>query len=123
MPSTTTNQAPAPEAPAALSLPAAGAAAWTGAKSTLRDAVARDPLDALAVSVFGGSYLLLMLTDRISPLRVTADEERVGLDLSQHGERMSALEDRVGEYLNKRKGRNGAALHPVQEQPYEVFES
>jgi Amt family ammonium transporter len=35
---------------------------------------------------FGGSYLLLKLTDLISPLRVTEDQEIVGLDLSQHGE-------------------------------------
>lgn len=35
---------------------------------------------------FGGSYLLLKLTDYISPLRVDEKEESVGLDESQHGE-------------------------------------
>jgi len=35
---------------------------------------------------FGGSYLLYKLTDRIIPLRVSADQEEIGLDLSQHGE-------------------------------------
>src|ERR1700761_7390481 len=33
---------------------------------------------------FCGSYLLLMLTNKISPLRVSEEEERMGLDLSQH---------------------------------------
>jgi len=35
---------------------------------------------------FGGSYLLFKLTDRIIPLRVSAQQEEIGLDLSQHGE-------------------------------------
>jgi len=35
---------------------------------------------------FGGSYLLYRLTDRIIPLRVSVDQEEIGLDLSQHGE-------------------------------------
>jgi Amt family ammonium transporter len=35
---------------------------------------------------FGMSYLLLMITDKIIPLRVTEEEERVGLDISQHDE-------------------------------------
>jgi Amt family ammonium transporter len=35
---------------------------------------------------FTGSYLLYKLTDRIIPLRVSADQEETGLDLSQHGE-------------------------------------
>ena len=35
---------------------------------------------------FGGSFILLKLTDIISPLRVTVDEEELGLDVSQHGE-------------------------------------
>ena len=46
-------------------------------------------LIALAVVsgfAFGMSYLLLMITDKIIPLRVTEEEERVGLDISQHDE-------------------------------------
>ncbi|MCC6412323.1 MAG: ammonium transporter [Saprospiraceae bacterium] len=71
---------------------------------------------------FGGSYLLLMITNLISPLRVGADEELVGLDISQHGERMSSLEDRIDAYVTKRQGRNGASKQP-QEERYDVIES
>jgi len=35
---------------------------------------------------FVGSYLLLLLTNKISRLRVSEEEEDMGLDLSQHGE-------------------------------------
>jgi Amt family ammonium transporter len=44
----------------------------------------------VGVSVFSlvGSYLLFKITDRIIPLRVTAEQEEIGLDLSQHGESM-----------------------------------
>lgn len=34
------------------------------------------------------AFLLLKVTDMISPLRVTEAEEEVGLDLSQHGEKL-----------------------------------
>jgi ammonium transporter, Amt family len=37
---------------------------------------------------FGGSWLLYKLTDLIIPLRVTDDQEAIGLDASQHGESM-----------------------------------
>jgi Amt family ammonium transporter len=43
-------------------------------------------LVAVAGLVFALSYLLYKLTDRLTPLRVTAEDERIGLDLSQHGE-------------------------------------
>ncbi|HJX23949.1 MAG TPA: ammonium transporter [Candidatus Bathyarchaeia archaeon] len=39
----------------------------------------------MAVAFFG-SYILLKVINRVSPLRVTADEEERGLDVSQHGE-------------------------------------
>jgi len=39
-----------------------------------------------SIFAFFGSLLLLKITDMISPLRVSEDEERVGLDISQHGE-------------------------------------
>ncbi|MBL0144974.1 MAG: ammonium transporter [Chitinophagaceae bacterium] len=38
--------------------------------------------------VFGGTFLLLKITDLITPLRVTEDEEKLGLDISQHGEKL-----------------------------------
>ena len=43
----------------------------------------------LAVALFSlvGTYLVLKLVDRLRGLRVSAEEERMGLDLSQHGER------------------------------------
>jgi Amt family ammonium transporter len=34
-----------------------------------------------------GSYILLFITDKISPLRVTAEEEDLGLDVTQHDEK------------------------------------
>jgi Amt family ammonium transporter len=42
----------------------------------------------VSVFTFGGSLLLLKLTDWILPIRVTPEQEAVGLDLSQHGEFM-----------------------------------
>ena len=42
----------------------------------------------VAVFVFIGTYLLLKLTDLITPLRVTEAEEEEGLDMSQHGEKL-----------------------------------
>ncbi|MCW4024862.1 MAG: ammonium transporter [Candidatus Bathyarchaeota archaeon] len=43
-------------------------------------------LVVVAIFAFVGSYLLLKLVDKFSPLRVSAQEEDEGLDLSQHGE-------------------------------------
>lgn len=44
----------------------------------------------VAVSIFSffGSLLLLKITDMISPLRVSKEEEEIGLDISQHGEKL-----------------------------------
>jgi Amt family ammonium transporter len=42
----------------------------------------------VAAFSFAGSYLLYKLTDLIIPLRVSDDQEEIGLDLSQHGEMM-----------------------------------
>ena len=44
----------------------------------------------VAVFSFGGSWLLYKLTNVIIPLRVSDDQEELGLDLSQHGEVMEA---------------------------------
>ncbi len=45
-------------------------------------------LVAASVFSFFGSLLLLKITDMISPLRVSKEEELVGLDISQHGEKL-----------------------------------
>ncbi len=45
-------------------------------------------LVAVSVFAFFGSLLLLKVTDLISPLRVTPEEEIAGLDLSQHDEEL-----------------------------------
>ncbi|WP_419701266.1 ammonium transporter [Mucilaginibacter sp. NFX135] len=44
----------------------------------------------ICVSIFSffGSLLLLKITDMISPLRVSAEDEVLGLDISQHGEKL-----------------------------------
>src|SRR5712691_7249517 len=42
----------------------------------------------VAVFSFGGSWILYKFTDFIIPLRVSAEQEEIGLDLSQHGEMM-----------------------------------
>lgn len=44
----------------------------------------------VTVLVFSVSCLLYKVTNWISPLRVDADQERVGLDISQHGESVAA---------------------------------
>ncbi|QJD94664.1 ammonium transporter [Mucilaginibacter robiniae] len=42
----------------------------------------------VSVFAFFGSLLLLKITDMISPLRVSMEDETVGLDISQHGEKL-----------------------------------
>jgi Amt family ammonium transporter len=44
----------------------------------------------VVVSIFSffGSLLLLKITDMISPLQVSDEEELIGLDISQHGEKL-----------------------------------
>ncbi|MFD1817558.1 ammonium transporter [Pseudarcicella hirudinis] len=43
-------------------------------------------LAIVSAFAFGVSYLLLFITDKIVPLRVNEEEERLGLDVSQHDE-------------------------------------
>ena len=45
-------------------------------------------LVATSIFSFFGSLLLLKITDMISPLRVSKEEEELGLDISQHGEKL-----------------------------------
>lgn len=40
------------------------------------------------IFVAAGSFAILKITDLLTPLRVTAEEEEQGLDLSQHGEKL-----------------------------------
>lgn len=42
----------------------------------------------VGVFTFGGSYLIFKLTGMMTRLRVASDDERLGLDISQHGETM-----------------------------------
>jgi len=44
----------------------------------------------VGVFTFGGSYLIFKITSLITHLRVSPEEERLGLDISQHSETMSA---------------------------------
>lgn len=41
-----------------------------------------------SIFAFGGSYILFKITDLILPLRVSPDDEKLGLDLSQHDEHL-----------------------------------
>jgi ammonium transporter, Amt family len=43
-------------------------------------------LVGVSVFAFAGSFLLLKITDLILPLRVTEQDEKLGLDVSQHDE-------------------------------------
>ena len=45
-------------------------------------------LVAVSAFAFVGSFILLKVTDLISPLRVTTEEEMIGLDASQHDEEL-----------------------------------
>jgi len=45
-------------------------------------------LVVVSIFAFFGSLLLLKITDMISPLRVSAEDEEIGLDISQHGEKL-----------------------------------
>lgn len=43
---------------------------------------------AVSIFVFAGTFVLLKITDMITPLRVTEAEEIAGLDISQHDEKL-----------------------------------
>jgi Amt family ammonium transporter len=60
----------------------------------------------VAVYAFGGSWMLYKITDMIIPLRVTPEQEIIGLDESQHGE--TAL----GADLLGAAQTNGSVKHP-----------
>jgi Amt family ammonium transporter len=64
-------------------------------------------LGIVAVFAFGGSWLLYKLTDLIIPLRVTHDQEVLGLDLSQHGESALGMDLLAGSHSHS----NGTVKH------------
>lgn len=45
----------------------------------------------VSIFTFGGSYLLYKITDMILPMRVPAEQEEIGLDISQHGESLDSF--------------------------------
>ena len=59
-------------------------------------------LGIVAAFTFCGTYMLYMLSHRIIPMRVSAAEEEMGLDLSQHGESLEVI-----------PGENAESLPPV----------
>ncbi len=68
-------------------------------------------LAIVAVFAFGGSWILYKITDWIIPLRVSTDQETIGLDLSQHGE--SALAAYLLNGAHSNGGSNGAIESPA----------
>ncbi len=48
-------------------------------------------LVGIAAFAFIGSYALYFITDKIEPMRVTKEEEELGLDITQHGESYQTL--------------------------------
>jgi Amt family ammonium transporter len=45
-------------------------------------------LGIVLIATFGGSYILFWLVNKLIPLRVTPENEELGLDVSQHGEQL-----------------------------------
>lgn len=56
---------------------------WTLMNAHFKDLV------IVLVFAFGGSYLIFWVVNKIIPLRVTEENEEMGLDESQHGERLT----------------------------------
>jgi Amt family ammonium transporter len=65
----------------------------------------------VAAFSFVGSWLLYKLTDLVIPLRVTQEQEIMGLDLSQHGESALGTDLLGGAYANGNGTSNGAVKH------------
>ena len=58
---------------------------WTLTVAHLEDLV------IVVAATFGGSYFLFWLVNKIIPLRVTPENEELGLDVSQHGEQLTVV--------------------------------
>jgi Amt family ammonium transporter len=54
----------------------------------------------VAAFAFVGSWILYKITDWVIPLRVSTEQETLGLDLSQHGESALASNHRNGAHSN-----------------------
>ena len=65
----------------------------------------------VAVFSFGGSWLLYKITDMIIPLRVSTEQESLGLDLSQHGESAQGSYLLGGGHTNGNGKASGVASH------------
>lgn len=53
-------------------------------------------LAIVGVFTFGGSYIIYKITGLMTRLRVSPEDERLGLDLSQHSETMDTSSEKVG---------------------------
>lgn len=62
-------------------------------------------LAIVAVYTFVGSWVLFKITDAIIPLRVTGDQEAIGLDLSQHGESVDEFDAAVARQAQRSGGK------------------
>jgi Amt family ammonium transporter len=49
-------------------------------------------LAVVVAFIFAGSFIILKITDLISPMAISSEEKKVGSDLSQHGENMLPYE-------------------------------
>lgn len=65
----------------------------------------------VAVFAFVGSWILYKITDWVIPLRVSTEQETLGLDLSQHGESALASAQLGGAHANG--SRNGTVESPA----------
>lgn len=58
-------------------------------------------LAIVSVFAFGGSWVILKITSLLVPLRVSEEDEQKGLDMSQHGEKMSSLNERLRAFIKE----------------------
>ncbi|MEP0709453.1 MAG: ammonium transporter [Parvibaculum sp.] len=72
-------------------------------------------IGAAGVFAFGVSYIVLHLIDRVLPLRVSADAERIGLNIAEHGA-SSALLDVLG--AMEAQASRGDFSRPVHVEPF-----
>lgn len=68
-------------------------------------------LGIVGAFTFGGSWILYKIVDLLLPIRVTHEQEELGLDLSQHGESLwEAVQEKVlGPLWTTKSNGNGAA--------------
>ena len=57
--------------------------------SSIRNTLLLFALVFVSAFAFILSYVLLFITDKIIPLRVNEEEEKLGLDISQHDEALA----------------------------------